>query len=130
MNLHFPQTYEARAEASLLMGLKSNLITPRSGEPLVAAIQDFITAAYVLTHKDTFLTKSEFQRMAASLVDINEKKNFSRIYLPSPAIRKPAELWTGKQVSLNNGKFFCKFITIFYRIEKINFYLEYNLVKK
>uniref|UniRef100_A0A183GQP4 DNA-directed RNA polymerase subunit n=1 Tax=Heligmosomoides polygyrus TaxID=6339 RepID=A0A183GQP4_HELPZ len=39
MNLHVPQTYEARAEASLLMGVKSNLITPRSGEPLIAAIQ-------------------------------------------------------------------------------------------
>lgn len=39
MNLHLPQTYEAKAEASLLMGVKSNLITPRSGEPLIAAIQ-------------------------------------------------------------------------------------------
>ena len=39
MNLHVPQTYEARAEASLLMNVKSNLITPRSGEPLIAAIQ-------------------------------------------------------------------------------------------
>ncbi|VDO71506.1 unnamed protein product [Heligmosomoides polygyrus] len=39
MNIHVPQTHEARAEASLLMGVKSNLITPRSGEPLIAAIQ-------------------------------------------------------------------------------------------
>ncbi|KJH41173.1 RNA polymerase Rpb1, domain 2 [Dictyocaulus viviparus] len=39
MNLHVPQTQEARAEASILMGVKSNLITPRSGEPLIAAIQ-------------------------------------------------------------------------------------------
>lgn len=39
MNIHVPQTYEARAEASLLMGVKSNLITPRSGEPLIAATQ-------------------------------------------------------------------------------------------
>lgn len=41
MNLHLPQTYEARAEAACLMGIKSNLITPRSGEPLIAAIQVF-----------------------------------------------------------------------------------------
>lgn len=102
MNLHFPQTYEARAEASLLMGLKSNLITPRSGEPLVAAIQDFITAAYLLTHKDTFLTRSEFQRISAALIDINAK-NLSRIKFPSPAIQKPVELWTGKQVSFKDN---------------------------
>ena len=57
MNLHLPQTYEARAEALLLMGVKSNLVSPRSGEILVSAIQDFITAAYLLTHKDTFLNR-------------------------------------------------------------------------
>ncbi|PIO74401.1 RNA polymerase Rpb1, domain 2 [Teladorsagia circumcincta] len=59
MNLHVPQTEEARAEASLLMDVKSNLVTPRSGEPLVAAIQDFITGAYLMTHKDTFFDQSE-----------------------------------------------------------------------
>ncbi|PIO52797.1 RNA polymerase Rpb1, domain 2, partial [Teladorsagia circumcincta] len=30
MNLHVPQTEEARAEASLLMHVKNNLVTPRS----------------------------------------------------------------------------------------------------
>lgn len=39
MNLHLPQTYEAKAEASLLMGVKSNLVSPRAGQPLIAAIQ-------------------------------------------------------------------------------------------
>ncbi|KAH7729808.1 RNA polymerase Rpb1 [Aphelenchoides avenae] len=97
MNLHLPQTYEARAEASLLMGLKSNLVTPRSGEPLIAAIQDFITAGYLLTHKDTFLTRSEVHRLASSLVDVNARKQ-QRIKLPKPAIFKPVELWTGKQL--------------------------------
>ncbi|VDM52864.1 unnamed protein product [Angiostrongylus costaricensis] len=78
MNLHVPQTYEARAEASILMGVKSNLITPRSGEPLIAAIQDFITGAYLLTHKDTFLTISEVSRLAASVIDccaVNQTPN-------------------------------------------------------
>ncbi|KAI1716490.1 RNA polymerase rpb1, domain 5 domain-containing protein [Ditylenchus destructor] len=97
MNIHFPQTYEAKAEASLLMGLKSNLVTPRSGEPLVAAIQDFITSAYCFTHKDTFLTKSEFYRIAAALVDSNAKVQ-TRLRIPPPAIFKPVELWTGKQI--------------------------------
>ncbi|VDN21111.1 unnamed protein product, partial [Cylicostephanus goldi] len=97
MNLHVPQTYEAKAEASLLMGVKSNLITPRSGEPLIAAIQDFITGAYLLTHKDTFLTYSEACRFAAAVIDCYAKKQ-KRIRLPPPAIIKPARLWTGKQV--------------------------------
>lgn len=33
------------------MGVKSNLVTPRNGEPVVAATQDFITGAYLLTQK-------------------------------------------------------------------------------
>ncbi|KAF8382261.1 rpc-1 [Pristionchus pacificus] len=97
MNLHVPQTYEARAEASLLMGVKSNLITPRSGEPLVAAIQDFITGGYLLTHKDSFFPRAEVHRFAAALLDVTAKKQ-KRIRIPPPAIRKPVELWTGKQL--------------------------------
>uniref|UniRef100_A0A915ASZ0 DNA-directed RNA polymerase subunit n=2 Tax=Parascaris univalens TaxID=6257 RepID=A0A915ASZ0_PARUN len=97
MNLHVPQTYEARAEASLLMGVKSNLITPRSGEPLIAAIQDFITGGYLMTHKDSFFPRSEVHRFASAIIDANAKKQ-SRIRIPPPAIRKPVELWTGKQL--------------------------------
>lgn len=33
------------------MGVKSNLVTPRNGEPVVAATQDFITGGYLLTQK-------------------------------------------------------------------------------
>ncbi|KAK0401335.1 hypothetical protein QR680_015722 [Steinernema hermaphroditum] len=97
MNLHVPQTYEARAEASCLMNVKSNLITPRSGEPLIAAIQDFITGGYLLTHKDSFFPRSEVQRFAAAIIDNTEKKQ-RRIRIPPPAILKPCELWTGKQL--------------------------------
>uniref|UniRef100_A0A1I8F2F5 DNA-directed RNA polymerase subunit n=1 Tax=Macrostomum lignano TaxID=282301 RepID=A0A1I8F2F5_9PLAT len=41
MNLHVPQTEEARAEAKQLMASVKNMSTPRNGEPLIAAIQDF-----------------------------------------------------------------------------------------
>lgn len=93
MNLHLPQTEEARAEAAELMSITNNLITPRNGEPLVAATQDFLTGAYVLTQKDTFLTKAEFCRLVAFLGDGSE-----HIDMPPPTIWKPHKLWTGKQV--------------------------------
>ena len=96
MNLHLPQTYEAKAEAALLMNVKSNLVTPRSGSPLIAAIQDFITSAFLLTLKDTFLTRSEFYRLASAVIDENSSK-IERINIPIPAILKPNEMWTGKQ---------------------------------
>ena len=39
MNLHVPQTEEARAEAIELMGVMNNLCTPKNGEILIAATQ-------------------------------------------------------------------------------------------
>ena len=38
------QTEEARAEALHLMGVTHNLCTPKSGEILIAATQDFLTS--------------------------------------------------------------------------------------
>ncbi len=57
MNIHVPQTTEAQAETKHLMGLVSNLMSPKNGEPIVALIQDFITCAFVLTDKQRFLTR-------------------------------------------------------------------------
>jgi len=60
MNLHVPQTEEARTEATELMGVKYNLATPKNGTPIIAAIQDFITAAYLLSNKNNFYDRRTF----------------------------------------------------------------------
>ncbi len=91
MNVHLPQSEEARAEARILMDVKQNLLIPRSGEPLIAPTQDFLTTGYLITQKDMFLNRSEFMRVCAYFWDANE-----RIEIPPPTIYKPIELWTGK----------------------------------
>lgn len=68
MNLHLPQTEEARAEALVLMGTRANLVTPRNGEPLIAAIQDFITGGYLLTQRDVFLDRAKAAQLAAYIL--------------------------------------------------------------
>ena len=93
MNLHVPQTEEARAEAAILMGTKHNICTPRNGTPLIAAIQDFITGAYLLTQKDAFLTRGQFSQLASIMCN-----NEIHVPFPIPAIIKPKQLWTGKQL--------------------------------
>jgi DNA-directed RNA polymerase III subunit RPC1 len=93
MNMHLPQTEEARAEAESLMGVHKNLVTPRNGEPLIASAQDFLTAAYLMTQKDQFFTKEKFCTLAAFFGDAEEE-----IDVPVPAILKPVHLWTGKQL--------------------------------
>lgn len=96
MNLHLPQTEEAKAEALILMGTKSNLVTPRNGELLIAAIQDFITSAYLITQKDVFFTRSQACRIISSIVAY--KDIGTKIDLPFPCMIKPCCLWTGKQI--------------------------------
>ncbi|KAJ4302538.1 DNA-directed RNA polymerase III subunit C1 (rpo31) [Collariella sp. IMI 366227] len=93
MNLHVPQTEEARAEAINLMGVKNNLITPKNGEPIIAATQDFITAAYLLSSKDLFFDRRTFSYICTQML-----LGDTHLELPPPAILKPKALWTGKQI--------------------------------
>jgi len=62
---------------------------------LIAATQDFITGAYLLTQKDTFL-QLEQARLALCLLAGSDAS--MKVTLPPPAIIKPARLWTGKQI--------------------------------
>lgn len=93
MNLHVPQTEEARAEAINLMGVKNNLLTPKSGEPIIAATQDFITGSYLISHKDSFFDRAMLVQLLSMMSDANLQFD-----IPPPAIFKPVALWTGKQV--------------------------------
>lgn len=93
MNLHVPQTEEARAEAINLMGVKNNLLTPKSGEPIIAATQDFITGSYLISHKDSFFDRASLVQLLCMMSDADIKFD-----IPPPAIFKPVMLWTGKQV--------------------------------
>lgn len=93
MNLHVPQTEEARTEALELMSVKHNLVTPRNGEPVIAAIQDFITASWLLSRRDRFFDRRQFTQVCSYLADANIE-----IDIPPPTIWKPVRLWTGKQI--------------------------------
>ncbi len=90
MNLHAPQTEEAQAEARILMLVQEHIITPRYGGPIIGARQDYITGAYLLSRKDRFLDKTKACELLAATRYKGE--------LPEPAILKPVELWTGKQL--------------------------------
>lgn len=113
MNMHVPQTEEARAEALMLMGVYSsqlfcsfstyiqdiskffrvlvsqvqnNLCTPKNGEILVASTQDFLTSSFLITRKDTF-----YDRAAFSLICSYMGNAMDLIDLPTPAILKVSQ---------------------------------------
>lgn len=92
MNIHLVQTEEARAEAKQLMASTKNVITAKNGEPIIACIQDFLTAAYLVTARDVFLDRCGFcQAVSHWLGSV-------KFDLPRPTILRPVELWTGKQL--------------------------------
>lgn len=102
----------------MLMGNTSNLVTPKNGEMLIAATQDFITGGYLLTQKDEFLTKEQAMQLAACLL-AGPDSNMD-IHLPTPAILRPRRLWTGKQV-IDNFQFNPQYILIFHINRTISF---------
>ena len=90
MNLHIPQSEEAQTEALLLMQVQDQILSPRFGGPIIGAIRDFITSAYLLTKKSTLLDKEEVCRL---LTEAGYEGA-----MPEPEVKKPKPMWTGKQL--------------------------------
>ena len=84
MNMHVFQTPEARAEANDIMKVQEHILSPRYGGPIIGAIHDHITGAYLLTHKDTVFEEDKaFQIIKRSKMELPEAKG------------RP---WTGKEI--------------------------------
>ncbi len=90
MNLHVPQSEEARAEARTLTLVQHHILTPRYGGMIIGAIQDYISGAYMLTSKATLLTLEDVVDLLAAAKYVGE--------IPEPAILSPKKYWTGKQL--------------------------------
>lgn len=63
MNLHVPQSLEARAEISELMMVPRQVITPQSNRPVMGIVQDSLTAVRKFTKRDVMMEKVEFCKM-------------------------------------------------------------------
>lgn len=90
MNLHVPQSEEARAEARVLLLVQEHILSPRYGGPIIGGIQDYISGAYLLSSKTTLLTKEQVSDLVAS--------SGYRGSIPEPAVLSPKVLWSGKQI--------------------------------
>ena len=90
MNLHVPQSEEARTEALMLMQVQDQILSPRFGGPIIGAIRDFITGAYYFTRRENFMPKDEVTRLLTSTGYVG--------VLPKPEIKQPQPLWSGKQI--------------------------------
>ncbi|KAL7584596.1 hypothetical protein Lser_V15G42528 [Lactuca serriola] len=108
MNVHLPQDEISRSEAYNIVNANNQYIVPTRGDTVRGLIQDHIVSSVLLTMKDTFLNRDQFnQLLYASGVfnggnsrhgktSFTDKGCFVKPVLP--AVWKPKPLWTGKQV--------------------------------
>ena len=92
----------ARAEANLICNTENQYIVPTSGNPLRGLIQDHVASGVKLTCRDTFLTRQQFQQLlyvaVCGLEGTELVTHRERLHTPRPAVLRPQERWTGKQV--------------------------------
>jgi DNA-directed RNA polymerase I subunit RPA1 len=85
---------------------------PTSGNPLRGLIQDHVASGVKMTCRDTFLRKEEFQQLlyiaVTGLIGTGVVGNCEDIIMPMPAILKPVQMWTGKQVVSSLLRHICR----------------------
>ena len=82
MNIHVPQSYEAKAEIMNLSATKYNLMSWQSGKPLISIIQDSLLGAYLMTKGKDKLTKEQFYNITLTLYKTMGKKYVYGVYSP------------------------------------------------
>jgi len=92
MNMHVFQTDESRAEAKSLMRVQEHILSPRFGGPIIGAIHDHISGAYLLT-RDGFTVSEDdaFQMIRKSHLLNNE-------YVDKKHLKRKNRDWTGKEL--------------------------------
>ena len=91
MNLHLPQTEEARSEAKNLMLLDKQVITPRYGLSIIGEIEDPVVGIYLLTRGDMLLTK-------ANACDLLFAANVNIKFPKADKVEKGIEYWNGRTI--------------------------------
>ena len=99
MNMHFPQTEIARAEALQIADTDHQYLVATSGKPLRGLIQDHISVSVWMCNRDTLFDRATYQQLIYNcLRPENGHIVGERILTVPPAIIKPIPRWTGKQV--------------------------------
>lgn len=91
MNLHVPQGEESRAELRELCAVPQNIVSPQANKPVMGIVQDTLCGIRKFTLRDCFMDRDFVQNI---LLWVPEWDGV----VPPPAILKPKELWTGKQI--------------------------------
>jgi DNA-directed RNA polymerase subunit A' len=91
MNMHALQNEEARAEARVLMRVQEQILSPRFGGNIIGAIQDHITALYLLTNQNP-----EFNETQS--LDLLRQTSIDELPEPEGEDDEGEPYWTGRSL--------------------------------
>jgi len=91
MNIFVPQSQVARAEVEQIMMVPRQMISPQGNKPVMGLVQDSLLACFLFTSRSVFIEKDVMMNLIMWITDFDG-------CIPAPAIMKPKELWTGKQL--------------------------------
>ncbi len=97
MNLHVPQSEEARTEAELLLKVQAHILSPRFGGPILGGIQDFISSVFQFTSIDSIYNKKDTLKLLYAGDIFKNKPNFKLDQL-TPVVTEPEPMYSGKQI--------------------------------
>lgn len=111
MNLHVPQTEEAKIEVEYLTMVPKNIRSPRFSGPVIGCIRDHITGLYLLTQDGIKLSRKDFTQLVRSIdlnIELPDKdyltgKEIFSLFIPknfSMEFKSNA----GEPVAIQNGK--------------------------
>lgn len=104
MNLHVPQSLEARAEAEKMMLTPYMIVSPQSNSPVMKIVQDSLLGACLITKRDTFLDRALFMHLLMWIDSFDGRMPIPAILIPNKSTDgsdpdgKYTPYWTGKQV--------------------------------
>jgi len=109
MNIHSPQTEEARSEANILLNVDNNIISAKNNMNLVGEIADPITGNYLLG-KDT-LSRSEVDQLLFNANIINSIKSkeidgkdvFAQVIPKGSSIKMPESITGSSSFGTEDG---------------------------
>jgi len=102
MNIHSPQTEEARAEAKILLDVKRNLISPKNNTNLIGCIGDAITGNYLLGDEEFTREYANQLLFKAGIENIISKKMVKGSEIFSSIIPKVS--FKNESVEIKNGE--------------------------
>jgi DNA-directed RNA polymerase beta' subunit len=105
MNIHVPQTMEARIELRNLSATQHHLMTPQSSKPNIQIVQDSLLAIYRMTQSESVkMEKHHFFNIAMKGIQTNGESLSSKFILDKiQQIRRVLKL-KGKKIQAFTGK--------------------------